>query len=1107
MSTTHNPGSGGHPPCTSPTPSPASRWYWLPPVGVAAAILTLAALDIRTVFEPTWLMPAVNTVLFVGASALAAVLAGWGFVATGVQTILMLGCGMLAFGLACEAGSVLVSLGQADAGVAAHNTGALVAAAFHLTSAVRLLFPPAAPCPRRERIARVLLLYALAVALLAVVTALATRGLLPRFITPAGTTPVRAAVLAGTAAAYFFSALLFAVQARKAGAGFFRWYWLGLSLIGLGLVGVGLAWVGSPLSWIGRASQSLGQIYILFCLAAVMRERLEADLPLRQRLGISFRQMEMEHAAIWDAAAEGIFVADEGGAGVYANRRMGEILGCASTALLGRPLSTLFLADGSQADGEEIWSRMLREGQAGVEMRCRRDDGVDVPVLVNSSLLRDARDQVSHVVVMVSDLTEHRRAEEALREVHEAVRAQAEALQAANEELQAQREELAAANEELRSQAEDLVEQADRNSYLASFPERNPNPVIETDLAGRVSYANPAALALFPDLKAAGPAHPLLAGIEALARHFQEEGASGVLREVRCGEVTFQQGISYLPDRPALRFYCLDATERRRAEDSLRESEAKYRNLFENMTEEVHFWSIVRDEHGRIQTWRLVDANPPALRTWGKTLDQIRGKTTDEIFGAGAKEHYMEVVQKITTEGVSHSFEDYFPLLDKHFRFTSVPLGEYFITTGADITGTKKAVAQLRDADRRKDEFLAMLGHELRNPLAAVASAVNVLQQLGPADPMLVRARDVAQRQVLHMARLLDDLLDVSRVTQGKIALHKEDVDLALVIESAVEAANPLVEQREQRLFLSVPSGKVRVNADPIRLAQVVGNLLSNAAKYTPDGGEIHVEVRAAELSGGGGEGENGRAADAGDAGDRPSPTRPLAHSPILRTAEIRVRDNGIGIAPDLLPRVFDLFVQGERGPDRSEGGLGLGLTLVRSLVEMHGGSVSAFSEGPGKGSEFVIRLPVVEVLSVPAEVRSEAPAARRILVVDDNADSADMLAMLLEVEGHEVRTVHSGPAALAFFDGGDGQPAPPSHGFVTDAVLLDLGMPGMDGFEVARRLRSEPALAGLLLVAVTGYGQDEDQERSRAAGFDHHLVKPVEMDSLRKVLGTVGEH
>jgi signal transduction histidine kinase len=376
-----------------------------------------------------------------------------------------------------------------------------------------------------------------------------------------------------------------------------------------------------------------------------------------------------------------------------------------------------------------------------------------------------------------------------------------------------------------------------------------------------------------------------------------------------------------------------------------------------------------------------------------------------------------------------------------------------------DITELTRAQKALEEADRRKDEFLAMLAHELRNPLGAVSNAIEILKRLGPADPGLERVRDAAARQTVHMARLLDDLLDVSRVTQGKIKLHKEEVSIGSILESALEATNPLINARNHRLLVSPPREPMRVHGDRVRLLQAVGNLLQNAAKFTPSGGEIFLGVERD--------------------GDQ---------------ALIVVRDNGIGIEQELLPHVFELFVQGNRSLDRAEGGLGIGLTLVRSLIELHGGSVDAQSDGRGSGSEFRITVPLMPEAERPLGHRSggepEKPKPLRILVVDDNADSAEMLATLLGIDGHHVAVANSGRAAIDL-----------ALKEIPDIALVDIGMPGMDGYELAQRLRAVPALEHMRLVALTGYGQQEDVQKSREAGFDGHLVKPVDTDTLGQVL------
>jgi signal transduction histidine kinase len=391
----------------------------------------------------------------------------------------------------------------------------------------------------------------------------------------------------------------------------------------------------------------------------------------------------------------------------------------------------------------------------------------------------------------------------------------------------------------------------------------------------------------------------------------------------------------------------------------------------------------------------------------------------------------------------------------------------------ADALASRAAIAldnarlyrEVQQADRQKNEFLSMLAHELRNPLAPIRNAVEVMKLRGEIPQDLAWARDVIDRQMRQLSRLVDDLLDVSRITRGKIELRKQPIELAPVVLQAVEASRPFIESKRHELTASVPEEPIRVNGDAARLAQVLTNLLINAAKYTEEGGHVWVTARR-------------------DGNE----------------AVLAVKDSGVGIPPDMLSAVFDLFIQVEHSIDRSQGGLGVGLTLVKRLVEMHGGSVKASSDGLGRGSEFVVRLPaVVEAVPSPtapnsAEKGSQSTQPLRVLVVDDNADTADTLATLLELEGHQVKLAHDGPTALAA-----------AATFRPDAVVLDLGLPGMDGFEVARRLRDRTGGNGPVLVAVSGYCQDEDRKRARLAGFDHHLVKPAEIGTLASLLTASG--
>jgi CheY-like chemotaxis protein len=387
---------------------------------------------------------------------------------------------------------------------------------------------------------------------------------------------------------------------------------------------------------------------------------------------------------------------------------------------------------------------------------------------------------------------------------------------------------------------------------------------------------------------------------------------------------------------------------------------------------------------------------------------------------------------------------------------------ELYARHAADFVVHARLHRELREADRRKDEFLAVLAHELRNPLAAILGAAQVLPP-DARDPAVHESRDVIVRQGRHMTRLVDDLLDASRIGRGEIAIHMVPVAVGEAVARAAEAARPLIEARGHRLEVTLPPEPTWLEADPVRLEQVMANLLTNAARYTEPGGRIELEaVRESEA------------------------------------LVIHVRDNGIGIAPEALPRVFDLFAQADPDRDRARGGLGIGLALVRSLVELHGGVITASSPGAGLGSEFVVRLPLG---TAPAghptrggDAGGQAEDGHRsrpvrVLVVDDQPDLARGLARLLKSWGHEVDVAHDGPSALE---------AAQAHR--PELVLLDVGLPGMDGFEVARLLRG-PHAAGPRVVALTGYGREEDRRRSREAGFNHHLTKPVDPDALQRLL------
>jgi CheY-like chemotaxis protein/two-component sensor histidine kinase len=380
-----------------------------------------------------------------------------------------------------------------------------------------------------------------------------------------------------------------------------------------------------------------------------------------------------------------------------------------------------------------------------------------------------------------------------------------------------------------------------------------------------------------------------------------------------------------------------------------------------------------------------------------------------------------------------------------------------------DVTERKQTEEELRDADRKKDEFLATLAHELRNPLAPMRNAVQILKAKGPPHPELEWARGVLDRQGQLMARLLDDLLDVSRISLNKLELRTERVELAAVCDAALETSRPVIEAGSHELTVTLPPEPIHLEADPVRLAQVFANLLNNAAKYTEEGGRIRL---TAERQG----------------------------SDVI----VSVKDSGIGIAAEMLPRIFEIFSQAKPALVRSQGGLGIGLSLAKGLVELHGGSIEVRSDGTGRGSEFVVRLPVAAETPAreparPSDDEQEPATKCRILIVDDNQDSADSLAMLLTIMGNEVGTAYDGEQAVEA-----------AEAIRPDVVLLDIGMPKLNGYDACRRIREQPWGQGMFLIALTGWGQEEDRRRTEAAGFNRHMVKPVDPDVLLKLLAAL---
>jgi PAS domain S-box-containing protein len=498
--------------------------------------------------------------------------------------------------------------------------------------------------------------------------------------------------------------------------------------------------------------------------------------------------------------------------------------------------------------------------------------------------------------------------------------------------------------------------------------------------------------------------------------------------------------------------------ERARAEELVSQRDRRFQSVLEASGVPFLIWSPVRNESGRIVDFRFVYVNTAAANVMRVKPDEYLGKRVLEVLphawdDPGRLEMYVNALERnavLQTERQSAADGNH-----AWYHIVASPLEGNIAVWFADITQRKRHERELLEADRRKDEFLATLAHELRNPLAPIRQAARIARNENATEAQKRWSNNVIERQVQHMSLLLDDLLDVARITHGTLQLRRQPTDLQSFLGAAIETARPIIDERRHRLHVDVPED-LRVNGDPLRLAQVLSNLLTNAAKYTNPGGTIRVLARR-------------------------------LHDDIA----ISVEDSGIGIAAEDLPKVFGMFTQLRTAQEHAAGGLGIGLALAKGIVEMHGGRIEATSSGPGHGSRFTVRLPAMADVVAPARaatsvLNGHAAPSKRILLADDNRDAAESLAIILRLEGHEVELAHDGAAALQAFSARR-----------PDVALLDIGMPRADGYEVARRIRAAPEGKDVLLIAITGWAQDADKSQSRAAGFDHHLTKPIEPEVL----------
>jgi PAS domain S-box-containing protein len=798
-----------------------------------------------------------------------------------------------------------------------------------------------------------------------------------------------------------------------------------------------------------------GNSVVAFCLDITERKRAEAALRVSEsRARAAADEAERERRlldAVLAAAPAGIIVADARGKLLRMNPANERLWGPAPFAGSVDEYDEWkgWWADGSERHGRPIapeeWamSRALR-GEV-----CRGDvieiEPFDAPgtrrtVLNSGAPVRDAAGEVAGAVVAQMDITARVRAEAAVRSSEERLRLVGRATNEVIWDWDLETDRLdwnEAACQQFRCTREDLGSQIE-GWYVRIHPEDRE----------RVSE-----------------------GIHA-AIDGDGEGWSDEYRFCR-GDGSFAVFLDrgYIARGAGGRAYrmigsMLDLTERRRAEAALRESEARLRALTDNMSQLA--W--IADEKGQLFWY-----NQRWYEYTGSNLEEMRGEGWRAV-------HHPEHLERVVAKFFGHiatgeAWEDTFPLRGKDGRYRwflsrAIPIrdeaGRVFqwFGTNTDVTAQREAEEALREADRRKDDFLAMLAHELRNPLAPVRNAVEILRVTGPREPEQTRAREVIERQVTHMARLIDDLLDVSRIARGKIQLRKERCDLLAIVRQTAEDYRASLEARGVALSVSGPGGSLWVEGDRTRLAQMIGNLLHNAGKFTRSGGRVGVRV-----------GLDPRADAAG------------------HTALVTVEDSGLGMEPALLARLFDPFSQADQGLARSEGGLGLGLALVRGLVELHGGTVTARSEGLGRGSTFTLQLPLAQAPERAAGgVAERAPDGLSVVVIDDNQDMAETLQMVLALGGHRVEVAFDGPTGIAA-----------ARASRPDVVICDIGLPGgADGYAVARALRSDPGLTSTMLIALTGYGQAEDRRRSGEAGFDAHLVKPPDLKKLEALLAAV---
>lgn len=599
-------------------------------------------------------------------------------------------------------------------------------------------------------------------------------------------------------------------------------------------------------------------------------------------------------------------------------------------------------------------------------------------------------------------------------------------------------------------------------AYLASYAEHNPSPVTEVDAQFRVRFANPAALLLFPRICEEATTHPWLTDWEATVRSL-EAGTHPGFREVSVDGPTFYQHLVYLKDPKVVRIYAIDITARVQAEAALRESEERFRAMADGTP--LMIW--VTDERGVIHF-----VNRAYCEFFGTSVEEVRSGGWQPLVHPEDHAGYVKAFFESLREQKVFRAQARVRRVDGQWRWVEsygVPrfssTGEFLGIAGSspDITEQHCLQEALRTADRRKDEFLATLSHELRNPLAPICNSLYILQRATAGREQANRAAGIIERQVGHLTRLVDDLLDLTRISRGKVQLKLEFLDLGQLGRKIAQDYREMFEGNGIQFDSLIPDEPIWVYADRTRIAQVLCNLLGNSTKFTPQLGRVLFAIETAGSS-----------------------------------VTVRVRDSGVGIPADVLPNLFQPFIQAAETLERSRGGLGIGLALVKGLAELHGGSVSVTSDGPGRGAEFLVRLPLVDTsahqgMEASASILPQAPGYRagryKVLIVEDDVDAASSLKELLEMLGHQAQVAFDGPTGIAL-----------AKESTPDLLLCDIGLPAMDGYQVARLFREDPELREITLVALSGYALPDDVARAKESGFDQHLAKPPSLEELERV-------